>query len=328
MKKITTILLLLLCIIGKAQTLDDFGRITLNTFIPEQLKLTSDAKSVLVTKLNQIASNYGMGGTSPSPRYIITASVNIGTKDIISGPPQMVSHNIDLTIFIGDAIEDKIYSNISLSFKGVGTNENKALINALKNINTKSSKLEIFIHEAKNKIINYYLTNCEFLIKEAESSFEKQDFNKALYQLQLIPNICEDCYFKALKKSDVIYQQKIDNEGLILLENAKNIWATSPNANGAYEVKPLLLKINKRAKCYSEVPEFISKVEKKLVSDEIERIRLEEENSKREHELALEIEKNDAELDKLRINAYKEIALEYFRNQPKSYNNYSVYWVR
>lgn len=329
MKKITTILLLLLCIIGKAQTLDDFGRITLNTYLPEQLKLTSDTKSLLETKLNQIASNYGMGGTSQNPRFIITANINIGTKDIIAGPPQMIAQNMDLTIFIGDALEDKIYSNISLSLKGVGTNENKAFINALKKVDTKSSKLESFIEEAKSKIVSYYSTNCEFLIKEAESSVEKQNFRKALYQLQLIPNICEDCYFKALKKSDEIYQQKIDYEGLVLLEKAKTIWASSPNADGAYEIMPLLLKINKRAKSYSEVPEFNTRVEEKLVADEIERIRLEEENAKREHELALENEKNDAELEKLRINAYREIAVEYAKNQPQIvyrsvYRN--IYW--
>ena len=329
MKKTTTILLLLLCIIGKAQTLDDFGRITLNSYTPQQLKLTSGAKSLLETKLNQIASNYGMGGTSPNPRFIITANINIGTKDIIAGPPQMIAQNIELTIFIGDAIEDKIYSNISLSLEGVGTNENKAFINALKNVNTKSSKLESFIEEAKNKIVSYYTTNCEFLIKEAEASVEKQNFNKALYQLQLIPNICEDCYFKALKKSDEIYQQKIDFEGLALLEKAKTIWASSPNADGAYEINPLLLRINKKAKCYTEVSEFNTRVEEKLVADEIESIRLEEENAKREHELALENEKNDAELEKLRINAYREIAVEYAKNQPQIvyrsvYRN--IYW--
>jgi hypothetical protein len=327
MKKIYLIALLLFSISSFAQKLDDFGRITLNAYIPEQLELSADVKSLLITKLNQISSNYGMGGTSLDPRFIITVNVNVGTKDIIAGPPQMIAQNIDLTFFIGDAVEEKIYSNYSVSVKGVGTNENKAFINAFKKINTKTTDLADFTTSGKNKIIQYYETNCDFFLKEANSYASKGQFNQALYILMKIPDVCKDCYFTALEQSDIVYKNKIDSEGKNLLEKAKTIWSSSPNAEGANQIKPLLLAINKNATCYSEVPEFNKKVEAKLTADELERIRLEEEREKREHELALENAKNDAELERLRINAYREVAVEYARNQPKVQTNYKVYWV-
>lgn len=327
MKRINFIALLLISISSFAQKMDDFGRITLNAYIPEQLELSADVKSLLTTKLNQISSNYGMGGTSLDPRFVITVNVNIGTKDIVSGPPQMIAQNIDLTFFIGDAVEEKIYSNYSVSVKGVGTNENKAFIDAFKKIKTKTTDLAEFTTSGKNKIIQYYETNCDFFLKEANSYANNGQFNQALYILMKIPDVCKDCYFKALEQSDLVYKNKIDSEGKNLLEKAKTIWASSPNAEGANQIKPLLLAINKNAACYSEVPEFNEKVEAKLTADELERIRLEEEREQREHELALENAKNDAELERLRINAYREVAVEYARNQPKVQTNYKVYWV-
>jgi len=47
-----------------SQKLDDFGRIVLNTYLSEQMDIPAEARKLLDTKLRQVASNYGMGGTS------------------------------------------------------------------------------------------------------------------------------------------------------------------------------------------------------------------------------------------------------------------------
>ena len=106
MKTIIAILFLtVVAITSNAQAkLDDFGRIILNTYLPDNIAMPSEAKNLLITKLNQITSNNGMGGSQANPRFIITANVNVGTKDIIAGPPQMIAQNIDVTLFIGDAV--------------------------------------------------------------------------------------------------------------------------------------------------------------------------------------------------------------------------------
>ena len=81
MKKIYTILVILISAFStSAQVkLDDFGRIILNTYLPENIALPAEAKNLLNTKLNQITSNNGMGGSQINPRFIITANVNVGT---------------------------------------------------------------------------------------------------------------------------------------------------------------------------------------------------------------------------------------------------------
>lgn len=331
--------------------LDDFGRIVLNTFISDKLDLPSESKALLETKLSQIASNYGMGASDINPRFIITASVNVISKDIIAGPPTMIVQNIDITLFIGDAFENKILSNLTLSLKGVGNNENKSLIDALKKINPKNKEIESFIEEGKNKIITFYNTQCDLISKEAETLSKQGDYDQAIYKLSLVPEICQDCYFKSLDLMTTIYQQKIDADCNRILNNAKTTWAAQQNSRGAEKVSEILLQVNPAANCHTEVNKFIKLVESKLKADEKarwdfkikqyndkiarekEELRLREIQAQRNFELEkekLKYQDKQAErnyvLDKMRLDTYRSIAIEYAKNQPRTiyYNN--IYW--
>ena len=96
MKKNIAILVLSLFVFGSnAQTkLSDVNRIVLNTYVPVQAEpLPDQAKSLLENKLSQIASNYGIGGSAINPRFVLMVNTAVVSKDIIAGPPQMLSYN-------------------------------------------------------------------------------------------------------------------------------------------------------------------------------------------------------------------------------------------
>lgn len=356
MKKIISLLILtFVAITSNAQVkLDDFGRIVLNTYLPDNIAIPSEAKNLLITKLNQITSNNGMGGSQANPRFIITANVNVGTKDIIAVPPQMIAQNLDVTLFIGDALTNTIFSNTILSLKGVGTNENKAFIEAFKTINTKNKDVIAFLEEGKTKIINYYSTNCDFIIKDAQTLVKQEKYDEAIYQLSLVPDVCKDCYFKCLDTLALIYQQKIDADCKVKFNEAKVTWAGAQTPNGAEKAVDILSTINPMANCQTDVTAFIKTIEAKLKADEKERwqfkmkqyadkiamqkeqVRIAEEKGKRDdiyrenqaQRDAISQEKQSSrnfELDKIRVNSYREVALEYAKNQPKEiYKN--IYW--
>ncbi len=348
--KIIVSLSLIFTTLASAQNdlkLNDIGRIVLNAYLPEQIKIPSDAKNLLITKLNQIATNYGMNGSEVNPRFIITAAINIGTKDIIAGPPQMIAQNIEITFFIGDAIENKMYCNESVSLKGVGTNENKAIIDAFKQINPKNKDLSVFIGEAKTKIITYYNTQCNSLLRESTVLRKLSKYDEAIYKLSIVPNVCEECFFRCLDSLRIIYQQKINEDCTIRLQKAKTIWAGSQDKEGAEKVSEILTQIQPGASCQKEVDIFIQSVTSKLEADakaewefkikeyedqvakEKELMRMQDDQAKRNHELAKENQRQqeiqtgrDFELDRIRTKAYNEIAMEYAKNQPKTvYNN-------
>lgn len=309
--------------------LDDFGKIALNPYVSEQAKLPAEAKAQLEIKLKQIASNYGMAGSIANPRFIITANISVTTKDIIPGPPQQIAQNMDITLFIGDAIENKIFSNIVISSSGVGTNENKAFIDATKQINTKNKEIETFLEEARTKIIAYYSTQCDFINQKAIALKQQEKYAEAIYTLAQIPEVCQECYFKALNEMAVIYDLKINNEANSLLKNANSVWSANPNEQGAQEAINYIMKINPQAKCYSDASKLLSIINTKVIADEKERLRKQVEYEKRQQKIDAENAKTETELEKQRINAYREVAVEYARNQPQVvYRNVyrNIYW--
>jgi hypothetical protein len=313
----------------EAPKLDDFGRIALNPYVSEQAKLPAEAQAQLEIKLKQIASNYSMAGSVANPRFVITANISITTKDIISGPPQQIAQNMDITLFIGDAIENKIYSNIVISSSGVGTNENKAFIDAIKQINTKNKKIETFLEEAKTKIISYYSTQCDFINQKAVALKQQEKYSEAIYTLAQIPEVCQECYFMALNEMGVVYDLKINSDGKIMLDKAITTWAANPNQEGANEAEEYIKQINPKAKCIPNASKLLKSINSKLIADEKERLLKQEEYEKRQQKIDAENAKTEAELEKQRINAYREVAVEYARNQPNVvYRNVyrNIYW--
>jgi hypothetical protein len=307
-----------------AQTkLDDFGRIILNTYLSEKMDLPKESKDLLKNKLNQIASNNGMGGSDVNPRFIITANVNVGTKDIIAGPPQMIAQNIDITFFIGDAISNTIFSSETISVKGVGTNENKAFIEAIRNINPKSKELISFTEAGKTKIVDFYATQCDFIIKDAQTLVKQEKYDEAIYQLTLVPEICQECYFKCLDTLTSIYQHKIDADCKEKLEQAKIIWTADQTPEGAQKAGEVIGSINPMASCQTDVKALIDSIDSKLKADEKARwefimkqyedkiaaqkelVRIAEEKSKRD-DVFRENEAVRAEEKSKRDNVYRE----------------------
>lgn len=316
MKKIYFVILLLVSFQTQAQAkLEDFGRIILNTYLPENNSIPSEAKKALETKLNQITTNNGMGGSSANPRFIITAVLNIGTKDIIPGPPQMIAQNIDVTLFVGDAITNIVFSNTVINIKGVGTNENKSIIDAIKNINPKSNHVIAFLEEGKNKIITYYATQCDFIIKDAETLAKQEKYDEAIYNLALVPEVCKDCYFKASDIIASLFKQKIDTDCKAKLLKAKVLWSGQQNIKQAEEVIAVISDINPNAECYTAAGNFIKEINAKIKADEKARL-----------ELTLKKYNDKIDLEKKRINAYKEIAVEYAKNQPKTITYNNIIW--
>lgn len=335
--------------------LDDFGRIVLNCYLPDNLSIPAEAKSQLLSKLNQITSNNGMGGSQANPRFIITANVNIGTKDIIAGPPQMIAQNLDVVLFVGDALTNTIFSNITLSVKGVGTNENKAFIEAFKNINPKNKDVTQFLEEGKKKVINYFSTNCDFIIKEAFALVKQEKHDEAIYQLSLVPDVCQECYFKCLDTLASVYQQKIDADCKMKFNKAKTTWAAAQNPTGAEKAGDILSTIDPMATCQPEIEAFIKTIDAKLKADEKarwqfkmkqyadkiaaqkEQVRIAEEKSKRDDTYRENQSQRDAvvqerqsqrnyELDKIRVTSYRDVAVEYAKNQPKTVTYNNIYW--
>ena len=311
--KITKIIYLLLLVqvlfVTAQQNSDDLGRIVLKTFIPQNNNIPEEAQKSLETKLNQMISNYGMAGSELNPRFVLMAKINIGTKDIVAGPPQMVSQNMDITLFVGDAINNTLFSSVTISVKGVGTNENKAYIDAFKSLNTNDKNIAAFLDKGKKKIVDFYASQCGFIIQDATALAKQKKYEEALYHLSQVPTVCENCYGKVNALMAEIYQQKIDTDCNVKYNQAKILW--NAHQKNTDEITTLLSEIDPQASCYSFVLQLSDEIKSKSDTEEKAKLRL-----------ALKKYNDNINLEKKRIEAYREIAVEYARTQPEIiYNN-------
>jgi hypothetical protein len=283
---------------------NDIARITLATFVPQQIdKMPEAARSMLANKLSQIVTQSGMGGSAINQRFILTANIVVLTKDITPTAPPMQAFTLDITLYIGDGIDGTKFASTSVSVKGVGENETKAYISALKNLKTNDPTYQSFIESGKIKIVEYYNSKCDFIIKEAQTLVNQNKFDEAIFKLIGVPEVCKGCYDKCMDAVAPIYQKQIDRDCKLKLAEATNLWAASQTVDGATQAAELISTIEPSAACFGEVKALSSKIAARV-----------KELDAREWKYTLKEQAQESE----RIKAYRDIGVAYGNGQPKS----------
>ncbi|HBF87838.1 MAG TPA: hypothetical protein DDX39_04270 [Bacteroidales bacterium] len=311
MKKILFIALAFVVSINtmKAQNstgkMDDKGRLALTAWVPEQIEsMPVAARKNLENKLSQIITSNGMAGSPFNSRFIITANVTVLTKDLTATAPPMQAYTLDVTLYIGDGFEGKSFASYSTTVKGVGENETKAYMAALKNIKSSNPEYQAFIEKGKNKIIEYYNTQCDFIIKEAQTLESQNKFDEAIWKLTSVPDVCADCFNKCMDAVAPIFKKKIDYDCKVKLTEANNVWAASQNYDGASSAGAILSTIDPEAACYNEAKALSSQMAKRVL-----------EIDKREWNLTWE---QEVGLERDRIKAYRDIGVAWGNGQPQN----------
>ena len=230
---------------NNVQKSDDLGRIVLNVHIESNTNIPSYAKSVLTNKLTQMATKNGVAGKSLDQRFVITANIVEMSRDITATTPAMIALTIAPTIYIGDAISGELYASCELpTVKGVGENETKAYVSAVKGINVNNPQIAECIQTGKERIIAYYNSQIDFIIAEADALTKSGKYDEAMFKLAAVPNVCKDAYTKAMGKMGNIYQQKIDKEGNQLYNEAYAQWNAVKSDESAQKAVNLLAQID------------------------------------------------------------------------------------
>ena len=300
----------------KAQVNNDANRIVLNSIVlDKENKIPEEAKNQLLSKLTQVSANSGMGGNSITPRFVIAAKVNVLSKDAIAGPPQMIAVNSEIVFFIGDAETNQVFATATITGKGLGTNENKALISLVQSVNINNKLLLDLTQAGKNKIVEYYNNQCDFIIKKAQTKAQQQQFDESIYDLMQVPEVCKSCFMKCLSAVQPIYKIKIDLDGLMKLNDAKNKWNASQNRKGADDVSAILSSIDPESASYKNALTFSETIRAKV-----------EEIENRDWEFKMKKYKDDLNAESKRIESFRQIAITYFQNQPRTIIYNHIIW--
>lgn len=294
---------------------EDAANLVLKPWVPEQIEgMPAPARKNLENKLSQILTKNGLGGNSIDGRFIITANVNILTKDITPTAPPMQAYTLDVTFYIGDGIDGTLFSSTSLTLKGVGDNAQKAYLAALRSIKTSDPSYQTFIEKGKEKIIDYYNRKCDFIIKEAETLAGLEKYEEAIAKLVAVPNVCRECYDKCMNAVEPIYQKYIDQQCALKLQEARAIWQAGQDLAAAKEASSLLTSISPKASCFPEVDKLNNQIGARVKALD-----------QREWDNMQQQQKRAYELEKQSIKAIRDVGVAYGNHQqPTTYN--VVWW--
>jgi hypothetical protein len=238
--------------LGKA---DDMGRIAICPVVGSIPDMPASAEKMLLIRMGQITTKSGMA--SYGNRFIMYPHVTIMSQDITPTLPPMHAYNLDVSLYIADNMTKTIFSSATVSLKGVGKNPTKAYIGALKLLNHKRPEVKSFIDDGKTKIIQYYNSKCDFILKDAESLAGRKEFDKAIYTVMSIPDICKECYVKGQDIAIDIFKQKLENECMQSIASAR-----AAKANDDYDLAArYLASILPDVSCYSDAQVLLKEIE-------------------------------------------------------------------
>lgn len=290
--------------------LDDVGRIALAAVVPTDIEgFSPSSQSFLESRLNQITSRHGMGGSVLNERFIIAANVQILSKDITGTAPAMHAYTLEVGFYIGDGLDGTLFATTTKTYKGVGNNETKAFRAALQNIKAGDPSFEAFLEEGKKKIIEYFNTRCDIIMKQAETLASAGEYEHALYTLMTIPEVSKDCYFKAMDAVGPMYQEYIDYRCQSLLSAARAAWSEGQDSQAAQNASVYLEQIDPNSKCFGDVEKLINEISKRIrdVDD-------------REWDFIVDTTKQT-------IEAARQVGVAYGQNQPQNVTyNYRGWW--
>ena len=268
---------------------------------PGFANLTEEAAATLQTQLERTLAQAKLNVGWKNANFAITAKFDQTDRYVVGNAPTQIVNVFGVTLYLADVYNQKLFNSAYVEVKGVGTNETKAALNAIRQLNANNTKVSTFLSGAKTKIINYYDSQLPNIIKDAKTKSAMKNYEEALAMLAVVPTCCNG-YETAISEALKIYVLYRDTYFLAQLNKAKAMWAANPTQAGSIPVVAILASIDPDAKCYNEAMNLLSQVAKVVKTDV-------DYETKKKYE-------DSVELEKLRIQAIAEIGKAYAANRP------------
>lgn len=296
------ILLFLLCLAGTAtRTLAD-NTITVGLIVPEQqAEIDNKAFRLLETKLKTVMSANGVT-SEVNGSFVLYPVVNIIENKLIEGGlKNMYAVELEMSLFIRQLTAQTEFGSCSKTLKGSGRSLSEAIRNAFTTIKSQDNVYSQFLAQSKERIADYYLKNRSNILNQANQLASTQQYEQALALLITYPQTLEgagevqQAAIGIYKK----YQNKICTQ---LISSAKG----AVSLQDYPEAIRLLSGIDSESVCYADALKLMKQVEWTIKA-----------NQKEEKEFEKMILEQEANLEGKRIDAIKEIAVAYTKNQPQ-----------
>lgn len=227
-----------------------------------------DAASIkiLENQLRRAATASGLNADASYTQFFITAQLDVLDKEVTATAPAQVVQNIGVNLYIADQFHQKTFHSDYLELKGVGKTEDRSFNFALRQLNAQNAKLKSFINQGKRKIIEYYDSQVDYILKDADRAASMQEYEKAINLCASVPT-CSKGADAAAQRGAEIYAHYRDllNQKLIL--QAQAVWAAGQDSEAAYEAAYYLMNVDPEASCYGEAQALLKEIRTQMRSD-------------------------------------------------------------
>ena len=232
---------------------DDTQRIAVMPYFSKS-KINSKDGSLLLSKMGKLLSKDGL--SSYYSRYVMWPRID-ATEDVTGGTSVRHVMNLDVSFYIADNITKTVYASTSYTVTGVDRKKDKARARALKKINLTNEQGQQFLNDAKNRIIEFYNSKCDFILKEAQSKASRKQYDNAIFDLTSIPEICKECFMKGQDLAVKVFKDKMENQCMELIAQAKTAKAKNNYDLAASYLSSILPDVS----CYKEAQSILKEVE-------------------------------------------------------------------
>ncbi len=290
---------------SNAQSTSDVGKIALSVVMPENIENLDGAQfSKIESKITRIITASGLAATGYNHNFIIYPKFDIYESEVVEGGLQNITVvKGELSLSIMQIDNNLLFSTVTISLKGSGSSRSAAITNAISQVPPTNPQFEQFIQTGKSKIINYYESKCEDIVKKSESYTKMQKYDQALALLMTVPEEVSGCYAKIQDKAIDAFKAFKRQQCSELIQRA----TTTLAGNNYMGTLQILADIDPSTECFNEAQRLAVIAEKKANAE-----------AKKEWDFRMEQYHDALSLEKQRMEAIKEIAITYYKSQPKT----------
>jgi hypothetical protein len=279
------------------------NKIRLSVITPENIdNLDESQLSRINSKFSDIITGAGFSGDgSLSSPFVVYPKILVNEmRESDGGMFRVFAVSIDVTIKVLQFSTKTVFQSMTFELRGSGESRRAAIDNAIRSMKTNSDELNQFFAGARSKIVRYFAENCNDIIKKGETALSQKNFGEAFSIFFSIPAEV-DCYQRVRPVITIAFKQYQNQKCMELLQNAKAKYG-SRDFTGALS---FLSQIDPESKCYAESNKLINDCFKNVTADEA-----------RNFQFLKEAYKTEKSLEAKRIDASRDIAVEYYRSRP------------
>lgn len=233
---------------------------------PQTEQLTEAAEAALENQLTRIATAKGLDASLPFNHFILTARIDVLDKHIVSGAPVQITEELGFTFYIADINTKTKFASTYLEVSGVGTNDTKCQINAIRQLKGANPKIAELLEKGREKILSYFDNNYKQILQEAERKAALQNYEEAIAMAVSIPS-CSKGGKEATLAGLRFYAKYRDKYNQGLLNAAKAVWAAGQGQEEARTAGKILAQIDPEAACYDDAERLATEIKKQVRSD-------------------------------------------------------------